>query len=1016
MIEYLKSVEAFSALTPDELKALAESGETREYRLGDAVLRAGEPSPGLGLVSSGRVRLFRLRESREVACGVRSPGDTLADLFFIGERAREVSARASGDARVVFFPQAALDRALKRNPRAREHLQRCAAKEACADVLLPAIGLGPEKVEDDIGALLNGVGVLRMARGQFVFRQGATRPRNVYLIRDGAVRLTRRSGERADTAMRLGPGELFGTDALRTDAPRRVDAVADTDTILLEIPAEVIGPVAEVRPEPAERLTAASSRLAKELRRLEKVRRTENPETGAAEVAVPRSGRRVLSRFPLVRQAESADCGAACVSMACKHFGLPGSLVRINERAKVSDRGATLESLALAAEHMGLIAKGVRTTFRSLRGMELPVVAHWKNRHFLVVYGMAADRVWIADPAKGFRKMDRETFEVGWNGHCLTLAPNPRFVGRTDTESPWRRFFQYLLPLRGILRDLLVAAFVIQVLGLVPAVIIQNILDRVVVHQSYNFLAVMISGLAIAMVFRQVTSFLSAYLMNFLIRKLDFSMISSFYEHILSLPLSFFARRKTGDIIARFQENVTIRRFMTQGSISTILNAIMLFTYFSVMFFYNSRLALMLLAFLPPIILLTLMAAPKYRDYARKVFFAGAAAQASLVETLGAAELVKGMAAERPLRMRWERQYADAVNIRYRAEIFTATIRIVSAILQSAATMTLLYFGTRMVLDGAMTIGQLMAFNVLIGGVMAPVMGLVGIWDQLQEVLVSMERLGDVLDLPAEQAPEEASSRILLPGVSESIRLEKVFFRYRETGPHLLKNVNLTLRAGETVAVVGPSGSGKTTLIRLLTGFYRPTEGKVMVDDFDMALIDLAYFRSHIGYVMQNGVLLSGTVTENIAVGDPDPDPERVTRVARLANADGFIRNLPEGYNQMLGERGVGLSGGQAQRISIARALYHDPSLLIFDEATSSLDGESENRIRENLRDVLRNRTTVMVAHRLRSAREADRIVVMYEGAVVEEGTHEELRNQGGVYSGLLNAQDVDGETPGVAA
>jgi ATP-binding cassette subfamily B protein len=292
----------------------------------------------------------------------------------------------------------------------------------------------------------------------------------------------------------------------------------------------------------------------------------------------------------------------------------------------------------------------------------------------------------------------------------------------------------------------------------------------------------------------------------------------------------------------------------------------------------------------------------------------------------------------------------------------------------------------------------------------------VGIWDQLQEVLVSMERLGDVLDLPAEQAPEEASSRILLPGVSEAIRLEKVFFRYRETGPHLLKNVNLTLRAGETVAVVGPSGSGKTTLIRMLAGFYRPTEGKILVDDFDMTLIDLAYFRRHIGYVMQNGVLLSGTVTENIAVGDPDPDPERVARVARLANADGFIRNLPEGYNQMLGERGVGLSGGQSQRISIARALYHDPSLLIFDEATSSLDSESENRIRENLRDVLRDKTTVMVAHRLRSAQEADRIVVMYDGAVVEEGTHEELRDRGGVYSGLLNAQNLDAETPGVAA
>lgn len=1009
MIEFLKSVEAFSALSPEELTVLADAGETRTYRLGETVLRAGEPAPGVGVVAAGRIRLFQLRDAQEENRGVRGPGDTLADLFFIGERARDVTARASGDAKVIFLPRSSLEPVLNRNPRAREHLQRCAAKRACADFVLPILGIGPKSRDDGVEALLEGIGVVRLTAGQFIFRQGSRQPRHLCVVRDGAVRLTREAGGRTDTVLRIGPGELFGAEAVQENAPRSTDAVADADTILLEIPADRLSPLVETRSDLAKRLDEATARVARELRRLETVHQEEAPSV-AYDESPP--ARRFLARFPLVRQAEAADCGAACLSMVGKYFGLPASLVRINERAKVSDRGATLESLALAAEHMGLTARGVRTTYRSLRGMNLPVIAHWKGRHFLVVYGMDKDRVRIADPAKGFRKMDRDTFEAGWTGHCLTVAPNPHYSGSTDTESPWKRFFRYLRPLRGILGDLLIAAFIIQVLGLAPAVIIQNILDRVVVHQSYGFLTVMISGLAIAMVFQQVTRFLSAYLMNFLIRKLDFSMMSHFYDHILSLPLSFFARRKTGDIIARFQENMTIRSFMTQGSIRTILNTLMLFTYFSVMFFYNAQLALMLLAFLPPIILLTLLAAPKYRDYARQVFFAGAAAQASLVETLGAAELVKGMAAERPLRMRWERQYADAVNIRYRAEIFTATIQILSALLQSAATLTLLYVGTRMVLDGSMTIGQLMAFTVLIGGVMGPVMGLVGIWDQLQEVLVSMERLGDVLDLPPEQEPETAASRILVPGVSTSLRLEKVFFRYRETGPYLLKNVNLTLRAGETVAVVGPSGSGKTTLIRLLTGFYRPTEGKVVVDDFDMDLIDLAYFRRHIGYVMQNGVLLSGTVAENIAVGDPDPDPERVARVARLANADGFIRNLPEGYNQVLGERGVGLSGGQSQRISIARALYHDPSLLILDEATSSLDGESENRIRENLREVLRNRTTVMVAHRLRAAREADRIIVMYDGAVVEAGTHEELRARRGVYFGLLTAQSLE---PGAA-
>jgi ATP-binding cassette subfamily B protein len=1020
MIEFLKSVDAFSAFDSESLKKLVEGAEVRSFRLGETVARAGEAVAELGVVAEGRVRLFHVRDGREESRGVRGPGDTLADLFFSPGGKTAISARASGDARVIFFPGKSLERMFRKNPRARDHLQHCAAKRACGDFLLPILGIPAEKQEGEIGQFLDEVGVLRLSAGQYLFQEGGGHSRNLYVVRSGSVRLIQgpdgEGGGPGGTVLHAGPGDLLGSGGCLADTAHSTSAVVDSEAILLEIPGKAVREFCDKRPEAMERLDASAEGVRRQLRRLSSVSDESKSERTVAVSHSKRKSGRALSRFPLVRQSEAADCGAACLSMACKYFGLPGSLVRINEMAKISERGATLESLAAAADSVGLSAKGLKTTFRSLQHMELPVIAHWKGRHFVVVYGVSADRVRIADPAKGFRKMDRDTFEAGWTGYCLAVAPNPRFSGETETESPWRRFFRYLEPLRRHLADLLLAAFIMQALGLVPALVIQNILDRVVVHQSVNFLNVMMAGLAIAMVFRQVTGFLSAYLMNFLVRKLDFSMMSNFYEHILSLPLSFFARRKTGDIIARFHENHTIRRFMTQGSISTILNAVMLFTYFTVMFFYNATLSMMLLAFLPPIILLTLLAAPKYRDYARKVFFAGADAESSLVETLGAAELVKGMAAERPLRMRWERKYAKAVNIQYQAEIFTATIRIVSTVLQSAATLTLLYFGTRMVLDGELSIGQLMAFNVLIGGVMGPVMGLVGIWDQLQEVLVSMERLGDVLDLPSEQDAKTASSRILLPGVSDSIRFEKVFFRYRETGPYLLKNIELTLRAGETVAVVGPSGSGKTTLIRLLTGFYRPTEGKVLVDDIDLDMVDHAFFRRHIGYVMQNGVLLSGTVTENIAPGDPEPDPQRVARVARMANADGFIRSLPEGYHQILGERGVGLSGGQAQRISIARALYHNPSLLILDEATSSLDSESENRIRAHLREFLADRTAVVVAHRMSTAREADRIVVMYEGAVVEEGTHEELWARRGVYHGLAKAQSMEPEAEGVAA
>ncbi len=500
--------------------------------------------------------------------------------------------------------------------------------------------------------------------------------------------------------------------------------------------------------------------------------------------------------------------------------------------------------------------------------------------------------------------------------------------------------------------------------------------------------------------------------MNFMVRKLDFNMISQFYRYVLSLPIDFFARRQVGDIVARFHENNTVRRFMTQGSITTLLNTMMIFTFFIVMFLYNVRLTLMLLAFLPPIVLVTLLATPKYKDYARKVFFAGADAQSTLVETLGGAEIVKAMGVERPMRLRWEKQYLKALDLRYRAAIFTAFISGFSALLQAAAVATLLWMGTRMVLSGELTIGQLIAFNALIGSVMAPVMGLVSVWDEFQEALVSMERLGDVLDLAPEQRDEDAPSRVVLPDLEGDIRLENVYFRYGgpET-PYALKDIDWTIKAGSTVAIVGPSGSGKSTLARLIVGFYPPTEGRVYVDDYDVRLLDFATYRRLIGYVMERNALFSGTVSDNIAVGEPEPDMRRIIEAARMADADGFIRNLPMGYSQVVGERGAGLSGGQIQRICLARALYHDPKILILDEATSALDSESERRIQRSMNRILNGRTAVVIAHRLSTIINADQIVVMYDGAIAETGHHSELLEAGGMYYSLVRNQMAPQET-----
>ncbi|SPJ18065.1 Leukotoxin translocation ATP-binding protein LktB (fragment) [Burkholderiales bacterium] len=344
--------------------------------------------------------------------------------------------------------------------------------------------------------------------------------------------------------------------------------------------------------------------------------------------------------------------------------------------------------------------------------------------------------------------------------------------------------------------------------------------------------------------------------------------------------------------------------------------------------------------------------------------------------------------------------------MQYRAQSFNIGVGLAGQLLSAATTIAILWAGADLVLTRELTIGQLIAFNALMGSVLAPLMGLVGLWSLLNDASVAMERLGDVLDLEPEQRPEELASRVAIPDLQGDIRLDGVYFRYggNET-PYVLENISLDVKPGELVAIVGRSGSGKTTLAKLLVGFYPPTDGKLMVDGYDMSVIDKEYYRAQVGYVMQTNLLFSGTIAENIASGSDGPDRRRIEEVAKRADAHGFISKMPLGYEQVVGERGMGLSGGQIQRLCIARALYRDPRLLVFDEATSALDTQSESNILANMSDILKGRTAVVIAHRLSTIMRADKILVLYEGKIVEQGRHEELVECRGMYYELVQKQ-----------
>lgn len=1002
----LASADILTPLAPAELEALAAQAEIRTYGFGDTVCSAGDLAPGLMLVKSGSVRVFTVEAGKEISMGVKKQGDFFAELAMLREYRHESSVRASGKTELLVIPREAIAPVIAGNLPARDFITSYVAISSAGGFVTRLFDLRGKVGKEELEELVRSVGVKRIAAGREILKQDSREDRRLYVIRSGEVRLVRSDGGSEYPLAVLGQGELFGEKACLMRQEQMASAIAVTDTTLLVIPEKTIHQVLERNPRLREVLEERMHHIERELERQKRL--AERRKRPVVLDLQSRAGlnERLIRRFALVEQAEEMDCGAACLAMLCRHYGIPITLGKLRELANVTTEGATLDSLARVGETLGFTTRGMQCTYDSLLGFELPFIVHWEGYHYVVVYGISSERVWVADPALGFRKMNVREFERGWSGTCLVFTPGQDQAQLAATRSPWIRFVGYLKPYKKILTQVFIATFVIQLLGIVPPLIIQNILDGVIVHQNLSLLHLLIVGLIISNVFSQIMATIRAYLANFMVRNMDFAMMSQFFKHTMSLPFSFFAKRKTGDILARFQENQTIRAFLTESTVTTLLNLLMVFIYFSIMFVYNVQLTLLLIGFVIPIVALTVIATPRIKAYAREVFTASTDAQAFLMEALGGVETIKGMGMERPVRLKWEKKYVKALETQYRAQAFHIWVGLASQLLNAAVTIAILWVGANLVLARELTIGQLIAFNALMGSVLAPLMGLVGLWNLLNDAGVAMERLGDVLDMEPEQKPGDVASRVVLPDLKGQIRLENLYFRYggNETA-YVLENISLDINPGELVAVVGRSGSGKTTLAKLLVGFYPPSEGKLVVDGYDMSVIDKDSYRAQVGYVMQSNLLFSGTIAANIASGEESPDRRRIEEVAKMADAHPFIAKLPLGYEQVVGERGMGLSGGQVQRLCIARALYHDPRLLVFDEATSALDTQSESNIMSNMNEILKGRTAVIIAHRLSTIMRADKILVLYEGAVVEQGRHEELVERRGMYYQLVQKQ-----------
>jgi subfamily B ATP-binding cassette protein HlyB/CyaB len=648
-----------------------------------------------------------------------------------------------------------------------------------------------------------------------------------------------------------------------------------------------------------------------------------------------------------------------------------------------------------------------RTRWDKLAGTPFPVIAKRTDGRYVVLARIDGEKALIQDPVEGRPLvLSREQFESAWTGDLLLFAKRANLRAQ-DLKFDFTWFIPAVVKYRKFLGEVLVASFFLQLFALLTPLFTQVVIDKVLVHKGFTTLHVLAIGMVALAIFDATLGGLRTYLFSHTTNRIDVGLGAQLFRHVLALPLSYFEARRVGDTVARVRELEQIRQFLTSHSVTVVLDLFFVVVFLAVMWFYSPMLTVVVMASLPLYALLSIAITPPIRARLNEKFNRGAENQSFLVETISGIQTVKAMAVEPPLLRKWEEQLAGYVRASFRATSLITVAGQVAGAIQKITTVAVLWVGAYRVINGDLSIGQLIAFNMLSAQVTGPVLRLVNLWQEFQQVGISVQRLGDVLNTQPE--PAYNPNRTTLPSVSGRVAFEEVTFRYRPDSPEVLRKVSFSVPPGKVIGIVGRSGSGKSTIAKLIQRLYVPERGRILVDGVDLAQVDPAWLRRQVGVVLQENFLFNRSVRDNIALTDPGLGMEPVIEAAKLAGAHEFILELPDGYDTIVGEHGCSLSGGQRQRIAIARALVANPRILIFDEATSALDYESESVIQQNMGRICQGRTVFIIAHRLSTVRPAHRIYVVEKGEIVEQGSHEELVRLNGFYARLCKLQEVSG-------
>lgn len=701
-------------------------------------------------------------------------------------------------------------------------------------------------------------------------------------------------------------------------------------------------------------------------------------------------------------EAAGKDPGLAGILLIAGYYGIPADAQKLRHEFNLYDRKADTPVILRIAKTLKLKARCTALSSGQLAAVSLPALVRLREYEYAVLFRIQEKHVLLAAEGETAPVMlTREAFDEQYLGEAILATP--RKLADREPAFGLKWFLPVIMKYKRPLLEVLLAAFVTQLLGLFSPMITQSVIDKVLAHNSYNTLNVLAAGLIIITVFEGILSVARSYVFAHTTSKMDVILGCRLFEHLFRLPFRYFESRRVGDTIARVRELENIRRFLTGVPLNTLLDAVFILVYIVVMYFYSVTLTNVTLLSLPVLAVITAVITPVLKERLDEKFKTGADQQSYLVEAVGGVQTIKSFAVEPLIQQKWEGLLADYTTASFRTSMLGSVSGSIAQFVQKAFDILILYLGARLVIEGEMTIGQMVAFRMLAGRVSQPVMRLVQMWQEFQQTSLSIKRLGDIFHTKTERAGDTAGSS--LPKLKGDILFDKVCFRYDPAGSQVIKNMTFRIPRGKIIGIVGRSGSGKSTISKLIQRLYVPESGKITIDGMDISLADPYMLRQQIGIVLQESFLFNASIRDNIALQNPGASMEEIMRVSRIAGAHDFISELPEGYDTMVGERGTGLSGGQKQRIAIARALLTNPRILIFDEATSALDYESERIIQQNLKEICRGRTVIMIAHRLSTLKDADAVMVVEKGNIVEYGPAQELVKARGSYFRLMQQQ-----------